>query len=510
LRAKIKSISYSDVFFDMSLPSHSTNDEQGVVPADPAKLPTQPDQNDILKSGIEYTVSPEQKVNNENSLQPERVNELAANAASAPEGNLDLTPLDHPDNRPHSLVVFIKKYLPRNASEPSRALVVQEAQMLASSVITAFQKSQAPSLLRRHGLFLACVVLPSLLATIYFGLYASDIYVSESSYVVRSPNKKSSASGLGAMLEGAGFSGFSKAPDDVYTVSEYVRSRDALSYLQNQLDLKNIWQSGKVDILHRFNPLGWDGSQEALYEYYLKRVETHVDSMSGITSLKVSAFDPETSFQINTLLVSEAERLVNILNERGRNDLIRFAENEVRHAEEKAKASALALSNYRNEQSVMDPVRQTQLHYEHISRLQEELVKTRTQLTQLKVFSPKSPHPPALELREKTLENEVAKEMQKITGGENSLASKAAEYERLTLEREFADKQLASALVSLEVARNEAQRQQLYLETIAKPILPDEAVLPKRFRGILSTVVLGLISWGILSMLLAGVREHQY
>jgi capsular polysaccharide transport system permease protein len=158
----------------------------------------------------------------------------------------------------------------------------------------------------------------------------------------------------------------------------------------------------------------------------------------------------------------------------------------------------------------MDPVRQTQLHYEHISRLQEELVKTRTQLTQLKVFSPKSPHPPALELREKTLENEVAKEMQKITGGENSLASKAAEYERLTLEREFADKQLASALVSLEVARNEAQRQQLYLETIAKPILPDEAVLPKRFRGILSTVVLGLISWGILSMLLAGVREHQY
>jgi capsular polysaccharide transport system permease protein len=128
----------------------------------------------------------------------------------------------------------------------------------------------------------------------------------------------------------------------------------------------------------------------------------------------------------------------------------------------------------------------------------------------LKVFSPKSPHPPALELREKTLENEVAKEMQKITGGENSLASKAAEYERLTLEREFADKQLASALVSLEVARNEAQRQQLYLETIAKPLLPDEAVLPKRFWGVLSTVVLGFIAWGILSMLLAGVREHQY
>jgi capsular polysaccharide transport system permease protein len=422
-----------------------------------------------------------------------------------------IIPADRSENPAKGgLVLLVMNFLKKDVIEPSRALAAQQRVEIVATPAAPKTLTVASSFLRRHALVLLCVILPTLLATFYFGLYASDIYVSESSYVVRSPNKKSSASGLGAMLEGAGFSGFSKAPEDVYTVSEYVRSRDALKYLQNQMDLKKIWQSGKVDILHRFNPLGWDGSQEALYEYYLKRVETHVDSMSGITSLKVSAFDPETSFQINTLLVSEAERLVNILNERGRNDLIRFAENEVRHAEEKAKASALALSNYRNEQSVMDPVRQTQLHYEHISRLQEELVKTRTQLTQLKVFSPKSPHPPALELREKTLENEVAKEMQKITGGENSLASKAAEYERLTLEREFADKQLASALVSLEVARNEAQRQQLYLETIAKPILPDEAVLPKRFRGILSTVVLGLISWGILSMLLAGVREHQY
>ena len=100
--------------------------------------------------------------------------------------------------------------------------------------------------------------------------------------------------------------------------------------------------------------------------------------------------------------------------------------------------------------------------------------------------------------------------MQKISGGENSLASKAAEYERLALDREFADKQLASALASLEVARNEAQRQQLYLETISKPNLPDEAVLPKRFQGILTTFILGLVAWGIISMLLAGVREHQY
>jgi len=480
----------------MSLPSYSKEEEQVSSPPDRADLSAQPD--------LEADVPEQPGSEHAETSAPHTASDQAADA------DKNLMPVDNEAKRQHGLVLFITKYFGRQSPKPSRALVAKETQLFVPAPVASLPKSRAPSFLRRRGLFLATVVLPTFLSILYFGFYASDIYVSESSYVVRSPNKKSMASGLGAMLEGAGFSGFSKAPDDVYTVGEYVRSRDALEYLQKELDLKTIWCNGKIDILHRFDPLGLDGSKEALYEYYLKRVDVHVDPMSGITSLKVSAFDADTSFRINTLLISEAERLVNILNDRGRNDLIRFAENEVLNAEQKAKNSALALSNYRNEQSVMDPVRQTQLHYEHISRLQEELVKTRTQLTQLKVFSPQSPRPPALELREKTLENEVYKEMQKITGGENSLASKAADYERLTLDREFADRQLASALASLEIARNEAQRQQLYLETIAKPMLPDDAMLPKRTYGVLTTIVLGFIAWGILSMLLAGVREHQY
>lgn len=352
--------------------------------------------------------------------------------------------------------------------------------------------------------------MPTLLAIAYFGNYASDIYVSESSYVVRSPSKKSSATGISAMLEGGGFSGFSKASEDVYTVSNYIKSRDALEYLDKKLSLKTAWQSSSIDLFNRFDPLKMDNSQEALFEYYQKRVQAQVEASSSITVLTVSAFHPEMALKINQLLIGEAEKLVNILNERARYDLIRFAESEVQIAEEKAKAAAAAVSNFRNTEAVVDPEKQTQMHYEQIARLQEELIKTQAQLTQLRVFAPDSPHPPALELRVRTLENEIAKETDKITGGEKSLASKAAQYERLALEREFADKQLASALASLEIARNEAQRQQLYLETVAKPNLPDEAIFPKRVRGIITAFVLGLVAWGILSMLLAGVREHQY
>lgn len=430
-------------------------------------------------------------------------------------GRAELMPQQDKNNNPRGLVIFgLQIFNRKDNGEKERQIITSPPSPISPVGLSAPPASptppKKPGFLRRHALFIFTVVIPTLLAAAYYGSYASNIYISESSYVVRSPNQKSAASGLGAMLEGAGFSGFTKAPDDVYTVSKYVRSRDALDFLQTKLDLKSAWQNEHIDLLHRFDPLDWDGSQEALYEYYLKRVSVMVDPASGITTLNVSAFDPETAHKINQMLLGEAERLVNILNERGRNDLIRFADSEVRAAEEKAKAAAKALSDFRNQEAVVDPERQTQMHYEQVSRLQEELVKTQAQLTQLRVFAPDSPHPPALELRIQTLQNEIAKETEKITGGEESLASKAAEFERLALDREFADKQLASALASLEVARNEAQRQQLYLETIAKPNLPDEAKLPKRLRGIVTTFILGLVAWGILAMLLAGVREHQY
>jgi capsular polysaccharide transport system permease protein len=32
---------------------------------------------------------------------------------------------------------------------------------------------------------------------------------------------------------------------------------------------------------------------------------------------------------------------------------------------------------------------------------------------------------------------------------------------------------------------------------------------PRRIRSILTTFVLGIIVWGVLAMLFAGVREHQ-
>ena len=77
------------------------------------------------------------------------------------------------------------------------------------------------------------------------------------------------------------------------------------------------------------------------------------------------------------------------------------------------------------------------------------------------------------------------------------------------MESQFADRQLASAMSSLQEAENEARRKQAYVERIVEPNRPDAALEPKRLRGIGTTFLMCFIIWGVLVMLMAGIREHR-
>lgn len=354
-----------------------------------------------------------------------------------------------------------------------------------------------------HRLFWITVVFPTVAAILYFGLVASDVFISEARFVVRSPERQT-ASPLGMLLKGTGFT---RAQDDSYTVQDYILSRDALRALDEKLDLRNAFKKG--DIFSRFPGLSWDDSFENMYRYYQQMISVQIDAGSSIGTVTVRTFRADEAQNVSVMLLEMAEELVNKLNERGRQDMIRFAANEVAFAEEKAKKTALALAAYRNQKGVIDPEKQSAIPLQQVAKMQDELISNKAQLAQLQLSAKENPQIPVLKKRIQMLETEIEHETAKVTGGGKSLASKAVEFQRLALEREFADKQLAIALASLEQARNEAQRQQLYLERIAQPSLPDTAMEPRRLRAILAVFVFGLIAWGVLSMLIVGIKEHQ-
>jgi capsular polysaccharide transport system permease protein len=364
--------------------------------------------------------------------------------------------------------------------------------------------SAAERLKASNWLFLLTVVVPTFIAVVYYGFLASDVYVSESKFVVRSPDKPT-ASGLGVILKSAGFA---NAGDELYAAQSFATSRDALRAINRNNAFGTAYSRPQISIVDRFNPFGFSGSFEDLYKYFQKKIRIQNDSATSITTLTVRAYTPQDAHKFNQQLLQMSEATVNRLNERGRQDLVRYAELEVDNAKAKAQGAAVALAAYRNRSGIVDPEKQASVQMQMVSKLQDSLIAAKTELAQLQQYTPDNPRVPVVATQIGTIQGEIDRELGKVAGNRRSLANTTVEFQRLTLENDFSAKQLAAALASLEDARNESQRKQAYVERIVQPNLPDDPIEPRRLRGILATFVLGLVAFGILRMLLAGVKEH--
>jgi ABC-2 type transport system permease protein/capsular polysaccharide transport system permease protein len=223
----------------------------------------------------------------------------------------------------------------------------------------------------------------------------------------------------------------------------------------------------------------------------------------------VRAYTPKQAQTINARLVEQSEALVNSLSRRAQKDMIAIAEREVEEAALKARAAAVELAKYRNTSGIVDPVQESEVGLQMISKLQDELIAAQTRLRQLQTYTPDASQIPFLKTQVRDLQREIDETRANLTGGRSSLSSALTRYQELQVESDFAEKQLAVTRASLQDARAEARRKQAYLEQIAAPSLPDYAEEPRRIRSIFAAIALGLLAWGVLSMLAIGVREHR-
>ncbi|WP_333994491.1 hypothetical protein [Burkholderia cepacia] len=354
-------------------------------------------------------------------------------------------------------------------------------------------------------LFALTVIVPTALSILYYGLVASDVYVSESRFVVRSAQQQPKMGVVGALLEG---SGISRSEDNTYPVIDYIQSRDALRELnQNNYILKSYSNQG--DFLSRFHT-SFDNSFESLWKYYSQSiVKVKLDPISSITMLQARAYTAEDAARINRTLIEISEHLINRLNARAADDAIKFSQRQVDIAADNAREAATALAKYRNSHTVFDPEKQSALQLQQVTTLQTQLFSAQSQLGQLQAVSPQNPQIPALKSYIETIKKQIEIANRSVTGNSNSLSQKASQYARIELDAQLADKQLASAMAALENARADAEKKQLYLEVLVQPNAPDVATEPKRIRGIAATFCVGLILWGVLTLLIASIREHQ-
>lgn len=360
--------------------------------------------------------------------------------------------------------------------------------------------------LKKRRWFVLLVIVPTLVAAVYYGLIASDVYISESRFVIKSPSQKQSqVSTLANLVQTTGLSGGQEQTNEVLA---YARSRDALRALDKSTAIRAKFASDRADLLSRFPQPFADNSFESLFKFYSKMVDTSLDSETGTAIIKVKAFSAVDAYQINHKLLDLSEDLVNRLNARGQNKGISEAQKQVQLATVRAREARLGLAEYRNSRSLIDPSKQAMGVIEIANNLTAERAALQAQLDLMQRLTPANPSIPAARNRISAISVQIASQDSRVVGNGSGIASKLGGYENLLVEQEFATTSLNAANAALVQARAEAQHQQFYLERVVDPNMPDIPLLPKRFLDVLTVFAAALCLYFIAWMFVIGVMEH--
>jgi capsular polysaccharide transport system permease protein len=363
-------------------------------------------------------------------------------------------------------------------------------------------------------LFLLLVVLPTVLATVYFYRYASDQYVSEAHFIIQGTSG-ARVDVLGALT---GLPGAGGATSDAMIVQDYLKSADFIKDVSGDIDIRAHYSNPAIDEYARLKA---DASQEELVKYWQKMIDIEHDLTSGISTLQITAFDPQTGEQLVILALKQSESLVNKLSSSLRTDTLQMAEKEKATAEQEVNRLRQQLTQFRQQQDVLDPGSQASARMEReetarltrLSELQTQLSAAEAELAQASTFmQPEALKVKALQSKVNSIRQQVTKEQAasvvQSKGKSTEVAGQLAQYNELQSRLGFAEQMYKTKESVLEQARLEADRKQRYLTVTVKPNLPDEAIKPEKLTGILTVLLLSFLFWGIGSLSVAAIRDH--
>jgi capsular polysaccharide transport system permease protein len=351
---------------------------------------------------------------------------------------------------------------------------------------------------------LLMIGLPVLMVSSYYGLIASDQYLSEVRFSVRGKEGPSSDA-LGLL---AGFPATQMASDG-YVVADFIKTRQLIDEVSRSIDLKAHYSRAEADWFARFDATA---PIEDFVDYWKSMINIRFDPTSGIIVAGIRAFTAAESQRIAAKVLEASEALVNRLSDSARRDAVRNAEADVRRMEERLVSARGRLQEFRRQQEILDPGRSAVARQELDSRLQAELVQLRAELASLTQFVNRNA-PSAAVLRAKI--GSVEGELTRIRAERTPSREKAAlsevlsTFEEIEVEHQFAEKAYATALAALERARSEAERQQRFLGVYVSASLPESALYPRRLEIIALVALLSAALWGIVMLVGSTIRDHM-
>ena len=330
-------------------------------------------------------------------------------------------------------------------------------------------------------LFALCFVLPVVAGAVYYGLIASDRYVTEARFAIRPAIGSAEKATPDSVGTSSGTTSQMIAQDTLITY-EYVGSRPMVETIAAQLPIREWFSSDNIDYFSRFDP---EKPIEKFVRYWKRRVTVDVESGSGIMSLNVEAFDPAESLAIAQAVMKEAERMVNELSVKAREDAVAESTRELRLAEERMMKIRLAVRDLRNRDGVLDAQKANEANIKVVSELRSARINLAVQLAiGQRDLGPESRRIIDIKQQIRDLDENIAKIDRTSTSQDPEqkriLSDALTRFEALDNDRKNAEKYYQQVLTAYERSRIIAARQIEFFSPIVQPVKAESSTEPRR------------------------------
>lgn len=361
--------------------------------------------------------------------------------------------------------------------------------------------------------FFIVAVVPTFLYWSYAAFWESKGYVAEARLTVRAAREQrapsgSDASSIASKLSGGGQK---NTGQDSFIVLNYIRSRAIIVDIGGREYLEKVYARREIDYPSRLKE---KANLEELWRFWTRHVLANVDTMSGILTLRVDASRPQDALKTAQDIVRLSEDLINKITVRVRKDAVARAELEVGLAAQRLAEARNAVLQFRNQNVLIDPASRASGIGELIGKLTLERIEIENALSTLSgALSNDSPSQRIQRARLAAIDQQIADLKKKLTDsgahGDDTVSSQLASYERLKLEEQFASSLYTVAQNSYQRARQELEKQQLYLAVVVAPTLPQAATYPRVFGSTLLLFGTLTVAWAIGALITASVRDHM-
>ncbi len=295
-----------------------------------------------------------------------------------------------------------------------------------------------------------------------------------------------------------------------FVVIDYVQSREAVEELQRRIKIKTMLAN--EDPWYR---IAENATTERFMNFWKTIVEANYDPVTGLAFVQVKAFSPQNALLISQTLMEMSEKLVNDIAGRSNNDTVSFAEDQVKRAEARVKTAADALAQFRKTDKVIDPSSsavQANTNLMLAQRLTLQQLETQLRSLENQALSPLSPVASGLRARIGASKSEIARlesEIREQGAGTGALVGVVGRYEKLDLERQYANASYMNALMASDQARANAAAQHIYLTPYSRPHLPQQSTFPNAPRSFALALVGLFFLWVMGLLIVRTVRDHQ-